>query len=121
MLVVRMQARRACAGPQCLIQGALGPIEEITDMRAVEIINNNESSKRFFSDRVDKVQGCVSRWATFTNHKAERQIYIDLIRNSTLFDVASEALGVLVVPHSMGMESTKLKEEVKEFEKAQCN
>lgn len=56
--------------------------ETVSDKRAREIAEDNVLSRRFFLDCAEYAKGCADNWTTFTAHKPEGQIYLDLIRQA---------------------------------------
>lgn len=54
----------------------------ITDSDARDVAENNQNSKRFFLDCSVQIKGCADNWTSFSNHKTEGQIYLDLIREA---------------------------------------
>lgn len=56
--------------------------ETVSDKRAREIAEDNDMSRRFFLDCAEYAKGCADNWTTFTAHKPEGQIYLDLIRQA---------------------------------------
>ncbi len=56
--------------------------ETISEKNARDIAESNDGSRRFFLDCAEKIKGCADNWTSFTKHKTEGQIYLDLIREA---------------------------------------